>query len=254
LGPLFPKRPWDLYIEPFFGGGAVFFHLVSSLLFHLGPTRAVLIDKNEELINFYRVLRDNVEELLVDLRRHEMTPQYFKRIRALKPEQLTPVQRASRYYYLRKMSYGGKGQSFAWYTDHRKLVNEPNLRLVSRALARAEILLGDFSLALNYAGPGTFIYLDPPYYLPENARNSLYSLDGSINTRYGFNERDHIRVADVFRQLDRRGCLLMLSNSDTLFIRNLYPGYDIHVIDAKYSIKRLRRLRIRELVIRNYRD
>ena len=255
--PLFPKRPWDLYIEPFVGGGAVFFHLASSLFFHLGPTRAVLIDKNEELINFYKVLRDNLEELLADLRRHEMTPEYYYRIRALNPEELTPVQRASRFLYLNRAGYRGlwrlnsKGQNnvaFGW-KKNSKVVNETNLRLVSRILARPEILLlhGDYSLALDYARPGTFVYLDPPYYRPKTARNAIYTSDG-------FDVADQIRLAKVFRELDRRGCLLMMSNSDTPFIRQLYAGYDIRVVYTKYPINRFenRRAQITELVIRNY--
>ena len=257
LGPLLPKTPWDLYIEPFFGGGAVFFHLASSLLWHLRPCRAVLIDKNEELINFYRVLRNNPEELLVDLRKHVRTPEYFYRMRDLNPEQLTPVQRASRFYYLNKASWksiwrvDSKGQpsvTFGW-KWRRWRVDEANLRLVSRILARPEIYLlhGDYRLALFWAGPGAFVYLDPPYYDPQR-RSREY-------TPEGFDEEDQRRVAEVFRELDRRGCLVMLSNSDTPFIRELYAGYDIRVVYARHSITPRRDARLRptpELVIRNY--
>jgi len=259
LGPLFPKRPWDLYIEPFFGGGAVFFHLASSLFFQRWPTHAVLIDKNEELINFYRVVRGNLEELLADLRKHESTPEYYYRIRTLTPEGLTPVQRASRFLYLNKTGYNGlwrvnsKGQynvPFGWYKKPRFL-DEANLRLVSRALAQpgVHLLVGDYSLALNYAGPGTFIYLDPPYYLPKMARNPFY-------TRDRFGVKDQIRLAKIFRELDSRGCLLMMSNSDTPFIRQLYAGYDIRTVYTRYGINRLEspRRQISELVIRNYRN
>jgi len=246
--PLFPKGPWDLYIEPFVGGGAVFFHLL--------PLRAVLIDNNEELINFYMVVRDNLEELLVDLRKHENTAEYYYRIRALKPEELTPVERASRFLYLNKTGYNGlwrvngKGQHNVPFGRYKnpKIVDEPNLRQVSRALARAEILLGDFSLAMNYAKPGTFVYFDPPYHpLSETARFTSY-------TRDGFDEDDQRRLADVFRQLDRKGCLVMLSNSDTPFIRDLYAGYDIQVVYAKRAIncRGDGRGPITELVIRNY--
>ena len=246
--PLFPTKPWDLYVEPFVGGGAVFFHLL--------PRRAVLIDNNEELINFYRVVRDNLEELLVDLRKHENTAEYYYRIRALKPEELTPVERASRFLYLNKTGYNGlwrvngKGQHNVPFGRYKnpKIVDEPNLRQVSRALAQAEIILGDFSLVLDYARPGTFVYLDPPYHpLSETARFTSY-------TREGFDENDQRRLADVFRQLDRMGCLVMLSNSDTPFIRDLYATYDIQVVYAKRAIncRGDGRGPITELVIRNY--
>jgi len=260
LGPLFPKAPWDLYIEPFLGGGAVFFHLVSSLFFHRGPTQAVLIDKNGELINFYRVLRDNLEELLADLRKHEDTFEYFRRILALKPEQLTPVERASRFLYLNKTCYRailreiGQGQLKVWYgwKANRWRVDEANLRLVSRILARPgiQLLHGDYSLALNYARPGTFVFLDPPYQPRSNTDRDTYY------TRDRFDERQQIRLGKVFRELDKRGCLVMLCNSDTLFIRNLYAGYDIRRVYAVHCISDRRdgRRPKPELVIRNYRN
>ena len=258
LGALFPKEPWDLYIEPFLGSGAVFFHLVSSLFFHRGPTQAVLIDKNPELINFYRVLRDNPEELLIDLRRHENTPEYFKRMRALNPKELTPVQRASRFLYLNAASFGGlweesnSGRLHVPYGHRKRLgIDEANLRLVSKILARPEVYLvqGDYRLALFWAGPGTFIYLDPPYYPVSSHGQVRY-------TRDDFVVGGQMRLAKVFRELDRRGCLVMLSNSDTPFIRQLYAGYDIRRIYTRYSINRweTRRRLKPELVIRNYRN
>lgn len=245
---LFPRETWDLYIEPFVGGGAVFFHLL--------PRRAVLIDDNEELINFYLVVRDSLEELLQDLRKHQNTRDYYYRIRALNPAELTPVERASRFLYLNKTGYNGlwrvnaKGQHNVPFGRYKnpKIVDEPNLRLVSLSLSRAEILLGDFSLALNYARPRTFVYLDPPYHpLSETARFTSY-------TKEGFDAEDQRRLAEVFRELDRRGCLVMLSNSDTPFIRDLYAGYDIRVVYAKRAIncRGDGRGPITELVIRNY--
>ena len=248
LAPLFPGRPWELYVEPFVGGGAVFFHLL--------PRRAVLIDHNPELINFYRVVRDELEALLEDLRRHRNAPDYYYRIRAQDPARLSPVQAASRFLYLNKTGYNGlwrvnsKGQHnvpFGRYKNPR-IVDEPNLRQVSQALARAEILLGDFSLVLRYAGPGTFVYMDPPYDpLSETARFTAY-------TRDGFGPDDQRRLAEVFRELDRRGCLLMLNNSDTPFIRELYRGYDIRVVHARRAIncRGDGRGPVAELVIRNY--
>ena len=246
--PLFPREPWDLYVEPFVGGGAVFFHLL--------PRRAVLIDNNEELINFYRVVRDSLDALLVDLRKHQNTADYYYRIRALSPTELSPVERASRFLYLNKTGYNGlwrvngNGQHNVPFGRYKKpkIIDEPNMRLVSSALSQAEILLGDFSLALEYAKPGAFVYLDPPYHpLSETARFTGYTKDG-------FDAEDQRRLARVFRELDRRGCLVMLSNSDTPFIRELYAAYDIRVVFAKRAIncRGDGRGPITELVIRNY--
>ncbi|SHE99390.1 DNA adenine methylase [Desulfofundulus australicus DSM 11792] len=245
--PLFPKE-YSLYVEPFVGGGAVFFHLL--------PPRAVLIDSNDELINFYLVVRDDLEALLQDLKRHENTAEYYYRIRALDPDQLTPVERASRFLYLNKTGYNGlwrvnsRGQHNVPFGRYKnpKIVDEPNLRLVSGALKKAEIICDDFSQVLDCAAPGAFVYLDPPYHpLSETANFTSYTPDA-------FGEDDQRRLAEVFRELDRRGCLVMLSNSDTPFIRELYKNYDIQVVYAKRAIncRADKRGPISELVIRNY--
>jgi len=246
--PLFPKKEFSLYAEPFVGGGAVFFHL--------SPPKSILIDSNEELINFYLVVRDNLEELLTDLKRHKNTREYYYSIRALNPQALSLVERASRFLYLNKTAYNGlwrvnsQGKHNVPFGRYRnpKIVDEPNLRLVSKALRTAEILRDDFGRVVDFARRGTFVYLDPPYYpLSDTANFTGYTADA-------FGAQDQERLAGVFRELDRRGCLVMLSNSDTPFIRQLYSGYDIQVVYARRAIncRADRRGPITELVIRNY--
>jgi DNA adenine methylase len=244
---LFPRR-FTVYHEPFFGGGAVFFHLL--------PERAVLIDINPELMNFYRVLRDRLEELLADARRHKNEAGYYYQVRSMEPEQMDPVARASRFLYLNKTAYNGlwrvnrQGRHnvpFGRYKNPR-IVDEKNLRAVSEALKRAEILLDDFGRVLDFARPGDFVYFDPPYYpLSRTANFTDYTAES-------FGPEDQKRLARVFRELDRRGCLVMLSNSDTTFIRDLYRGYDVRVVYAKRAIncQAEGRRPISELVIRNY--
>ncbi len=246
--PLFPGNGYPLYIEPFVGGGAVFFHLL--------PAEAILIDDNPELVNFYRVLKGSVDALVADMRKHRSDADYFYRIRAVNTESLDEVARASRFLYLNKTAYNGlyrvnrKGEfnvPFGRYRNPR-IVDEENLRLVSAALGRAEIILGDFGQALDYAAPGAFVYLDPPYDpLSSTSRFTSY-------TSGSFGEADQLRLARVFRELDRAGCLLMLSNSDTPFIRRLYAGYDATVVPARRAIncRADRRGPVSELVIRNY--
>lgn len=247
--PLFPRRGFDLYIEPFVGGGAVFFHLL--------PPRSVLIDNNPELINFYQVVRDDLELLLADLGKHENTAGYYYHMRGLDPAEMDRISRASRFLYLNKTAYNGlwrvnsRGQHnvpFGRYKNPR-IVDEENLRLVSRALRQAEIVAGDFSRALEFARPRSFVYLDPPYQpLSSTARFTSY-------TAGAFHEEDQRRLAGVFRWLDALGCLVMLSNSDTPFIRDLYAGYDIQVVHARRNINCRAQGRgpVAELVIRNYR-
>jgi len=246
--PLFPRNKYGLYIEPFVGGGAVFFHLL--------PERAVLIDSNEELINFYLVVRDSLGELMADLREHKNTRDYYYSVRDLDPGTLSPVKRASRFLYLNKTGYNGlwrvnsQGKHNVPFGRYKnpKIADEQNLRLVSEALRRAEIICGDFARVLDFARPGTFVYLDPPYHpLSDTANFTGYTSDA-------FGEGDQRRLAGVFRELDQKGCLAMLSNSDTPFVRELYSGYDVRVVYARRAINSRpdRRGPVTELVIRNY--
>lgn len=246
--PLFPRQTYELYIEPFVGGGAVFFHLL--------PARAILIDNNPELINFYRVVKENLEPLLNDLRKHRNTAEYYYRLRSLDPENLDQVSRASRFLYLNKTGYNGlwrvnkKGKHNVPFGRYKnpKYADEENLRLVSAALQQTEIVFGDFSLALEYIKRNCFLYLDPPYH-PLSVTASFTSY-----TSNAFGEEDQRRLAEVFRQLDAKGCLVMLSNSDTPFIRKLYEGYDVQAVSARRAINCRAEGRgpITELVIRNY--
>jgi DNA adenine methylase len=239
---------YEGYAEPFVGGGALFFALE--------PENAVLIDKNEELINFYMVLRDDVDALIEDLKKHKNTKEYYYMVRSLDPNQLSKVERASRFLFLIKTGYNGlwrvnsKGQHNVPYGKYRNvnIVDEPTLRRASQLLSTATILHGDFELIRDYAKPGMFIYFDPPYHpVSETANFTKYTADD-------FTEKDQIRLAQLFKDLDSMGCLLMLSNSDTPFIRELYKDYNITVVKARRAIncRADRRGPITELVIRNY--
>ncbi|MGE5543828.1 MAG: DNA adenine methylase [Bacillota bacterium] len=246
--PLFLKTQFNLYLEPFVGGGAVFFHLQ--------PEKAVLIDSNEELMNFYAVVRDHLKELLADLRKHENTAAHYYQIRALQPEELSPVERASRFLYLNKTGYNGlwrvnrQGRHNVPFGRYKnpKIVDESNLCLVSRTLKKTKLICEDFSLILKHAKRGAFVYLDPPYH-PLSATANFTSY-----TAESFSEKEQIRLAEVFKQLDRKKCFLMLSNSDTELVRELYKGYDIRTVWARRSINCRSDSRgpITELVIRNY--
>lgn len=246
---LFPARV-NFLVEPFFGSGAVFFHL--------NPAGAIISDKNEELINFYQVVRDHPEDLLTDLKEHINTEEYYYQVRSLDPAQMTPLKRASRFLYLNKYGYNGlwrvnsKGLHNVPYGRYktRRLVHAQDLYQVSARLKKTRILCGDFSLALEEAeaGPGMFVYLDPPYHPLSNTARFTSYVAGS------FGEEEQRRLAGAFQTLDQRGCKVMLSNSDTPFIRELYRGYNLVEVEARRAIncKGDGRGLITELVIRNY--
>lgn len=245
--PLLPSNI-ESYAEPFFGGGAVFFAL--------RPFKAFLMDNNQELINFYTVVRDHLEDLIDDLKKHVNTAEYYYRIRALDLSKLSNVERASRFLYLNKTGYNGlwrvnrQGKHNVPYGRYKNphIFNEDNLKKVSEALANADIRCCDFAHVLDVAETGMFIYMDPPYHpLSETANFTSYTADA-------FNEDDQRRLADVCRQLDKMGCFVMISNSDTPFIRDLYDGFNITAVSARRAIncRADRRGPVNELVIRNY--
>ncbi|WP_338835374.1 DNA adenine methylase [Neomoorella thermoacetica] len=247
LQPLLPQN-YSRYLEPMVGGGALFFYLQ--------PAYAILADLNDELINVYRVVRDNVEELIADLRRHRNTREYYYAIRDTDPARLPPVARASRFIYLNRTCYNGLYRvnrlnkfnvPFGRYKNP-DIVNAAGLRAASGALQAADLRAGDFSLVLEYARPGDFIYFDPPYQ-PLNRTSRFTSY-----TAGNFGEGEQKRLARVFRELTRRGCLVMLSNSDTPLIRELYRDFRIETVHARRAINSRpdRRGSITELVILNY--
>jgi len=174
----------------------------------------------------------------------------------MEPEQMDPVARALRFLYLNKTAYNGlwrvnrQGRHNVPFGRYKnpKIVDETNLRAVSEALKKAEILLDDFSRVLDFARCGDFVYCDPPYHPVSR------TADFTDYTAESFGLEDQKRLAQVFRELDQRGCLVMLSNSDTAFVRDLYVGYDVRVVYAKRAINCQAEGRgpISELVIRNY--
>lgn len=244
------------YYEPFLGGGA--------LLFDLHPSNAIINDMNAELTNCYRVIRDNLDELMVDLVMHKNDEAYYYQMRGLDRLQeymdLSPVKRASRIIYLNKTCYNGLFRvnrqgyfnvPFGRYKNP-KIVNEPVLKAASSYLSSRsiEIRTMDYREALTDAKKGDFVYLDPPYDpVSDTSSFTGYSVDG-------FGKDEQKRLKDVFVSLDKRGCRVMLSNSATDFIMDLYKEYHkgFMIVSATRSINSVAagRGRINEILIMNY--
>lgn len=254
LGPLFPPR-WKTYHEPFLGGGAVYFHLAAT-----GRSRpARLGDLNAELVQCYAAVRDHVEGVIAALRRHARAhcKSHYYRVRAEDPASLRPASRAARVIYLNRTCFNGlyrvnaKGRfnvAMGSYKDPT-VCNAAGLRAASRALAGAELAAGSFAGIADAARPGDFVYLDPPY-VPVSPTSSFTSYAESP-----FGERQQRDLAGLFADLARRGCFVMLSNSDTPLVRRLYPAWNIHGVSATRRINSngSRRGAITELVVTSYR-
>ena len=244
------------YYEPFLGGGAV--------LFFLQPHHAIVNDNNAELMNVYHVIRDKVDALVEDLKKHRNEAGYFYKIRGLdrmpEYEELTPVQRASRLIYLNKTCYNGlfrvnkSGEFNAPFGRYKNpnIVNEIVLRAVSKYLNECDIqfLNADFEEAVAGSSRTSFIYFDPPYYpISDSSNFTGYTLDG-------FTKKDQIRLKHLCDRLDKKGVRWLLSNSAAPFIIDLYnsPQYHVDFVSANRMInsKADGRGEIQEVLVRNY--
>lgn len=239
------------YFEPFTGGGAVFFDLL--------PKKAVLSDMNKELVTTYFVIRDNVELLIESLRQHQVNKEYFLDIRAKNPSELSDVEIASRFIYLNRTCFNGMyrvNKSGGFNVPYGKAANpticdDVNLKRVSHALKNVEIHHRDYKLVLDEARKGDFIYFDPPYY-PLSDTSSFTSY-----TAEGFLKKEQEELRDLVLELDKKGCYVMLSNSDAPFINEIYSGHQnirIEKVMAGRAInsKASGRGKITEVLIVNY--
>lgn len=244
------------YYEPFVGAGAV--------LFDLQPQKAVINDINAELVNVYYAIKDNVDELIEDLKKHENDKDYFYEIRNMdrtpEYEELSPVKKASRIIYLNKTCFNGlfrvnsRGQFNVPFGKYKnpQIVNEEVLRAVHAYLSSAEIEIKniDFVSAVANAAKGDFVYFDPPYDpVSETSSFTSYSLNG-------FKKEDQIRLRDLCVELDHRGVKFLLSNSATDFIIDIYSekGFIVETVSATRNINSVasKRGKIDEVLIRNY--
>ncbi len=218
----FPKK-FSRFFEPFVGGGAVFFSL--------RPDDAVISDANFELINSYHVIKDDLKSLVSELQAIQMeriSRSFYNRYRGTDPASLEPHIRAARFIFLNKTCYNGlyrvnrNGKfnvPFGKYTRMPKLYDQNNLMEIHDLLKKAQIMCSSYEIPLQRARRGDFVYLDPPYSSePETLGFTSY-------TKESFSVSDQKRLASKFRELDRRGCLLMLSNSNTKLVRELYSDF-----------------------------
>lgn len=245
-------KSFNRYFEPFIGGGALFFELQSD--------NAYISDINEELINLYTVVKDNVFDLIIDLNKHEVSKDYFLKIRNIdradEYNNLSNIQRASRFIYLNKTCFNGlyrvnsQGQFNVPFGNYKnpRIVDENNLINCSQLLKKTEIKCADFSAILNKVEKGDFVYFDPPY-VPLNNTSNFTSY-----TKEGFSLDLQYKLWEVCNELDRKGVYFMLSNSDTKFVNDLYANYKIIKVFATRAVnaKADGRGKITEVLVRNY--
>jgi len=258
LGPLLEQvdraAPFRRYHEPFVGGGALFFELFRTG--RLPRTQAYLSDNNENLICTYRAVRDDVDRVIRMLKRHKAkhNEDYYYEIRSLCPTDL--CERAARIIYLNKTGFNGlyrensKGEfnvPFGRYVNPG-ICDEENLRAASAALQRARIEARPFETVLDRVKPGDLVYFDPPYD-PISRTSSFTSYD-----KGSFGDENQRRLARVAEDLGRRGVRVLLSNSMTPFVRQLYASFTIDEVFAYRHVNSRgdRRGKVSEALIRNF--
>jgi DNA adenine methylase len=252
---LYPPEKFDpktgRYFEPFVGGGAVFFDLL--------PEKAFLSDLNNDLVITYNVIKNDVEKLISSLKKHKTDKEYFLTIRAQNSIELSDLEIASRFIFLNRTCFngmyrvnskGGFNVPFGKYTNPL-ICDEQNLRKVSGALKEVEIKKQDYKAILKKAKKGDFVYFDPPYY-PINKTSSFTSY-----TSESFLEKEQTELRDTFEELNKRGCFVMLSNSDTPFINKIYSeikSVRITKVQAGRAINSdaSKRGKITEVLVTNY--
>lgn len=254
LPHLIKKSPqgYGRYFEPFLGGGALFFGL--------RPQRAVLSDVNTELINTYQVVRDSVEALIAELAHHRYDEAHYYAVRAWDRAadyaSLSPVARAARFIFLNKTGFNGlhrvnsQGHFNVPFGDYNNptILDAPNLRRCSAALAGVTIEVAGYIEVEARAAAGDFVYFDPPY-APLTATSNFTSY-----TAGGFDRADQERLRDLCVRLDKKGVHFTVSNSSAPLILELYAQFRVALVEARRFVnaRAAGRGPIKEVIVSNF--
>jgi DNA adenine methylase len=266
------------YVEPFVGGGAMFFHLKSRYTIK----QAALYDINPELIMTYKVVKKDPDALIDILKglEHEYSniattegqSDFFYNIRSAYNSKMSAlggsykndwVERAAQIIFLNKTCFNGlfrqnsKGEFNVPFGKYKNptICDDTNIVRVSRALKGVKLFCKDFEKSEQQIGEGTFVYLDPPY-RPLNVTSSFTGY-----AKEGFDDSDQERLSRFFRKMSERDAYLMLSNSDPRnenqgdrFFDKLYKGFKISRVEASRMINcnAEKRGKISELIITSY--
>lgn len=256
------------YVEPFFGGGALFFHLE--------PRQAIINDINEPLITFYREVRDNFQSLRQELdlieKLYESNRKDFEQLKAQYPNERVKDKNEALYYRLRDMfngkiepeyskgllyfflnktaysgmiRYNSKGEFNVPYGRYKHLSTSQITLSYSRLLQRAELCNTDYSKIFAQCREDDFVFLDPPY-------DCIFSDYGNAEHRDGFDEANHRRLAEDFRALP---CKALMVIGRTPLTEKLYGEYIVDEYDKSYSVNIRNRFKseAKHIVVANYR-
>ncbi len=247
------------YYEPFVGGGSLFFELARD--------NSIINDFNSEIINVYNVIKDHPVGLIRMLKNHEKNDsiEYYYLIRDMdkgpKFDKIGKVKKAARTIYLNKTCFNGLfrvNKNGYFNTPRGKytkplICDEENIKEISRFLNEKNITIlnCDFEKACPNASEGDFVYLDPPYDYEDESGFVSYNAKG-------FSRSDLFRMKNFCDKLIEAGCIVLISNNDTTYVRNLFEGqnykivYEINQVDANRNINssaKKRSTKVKEVLI-----
>ena len=263
----------ERYIEPFVGGGAVLIDILQKY----DVQEAYAFDINIDLINSYNVIKNNVEDLITNLKQmeteylqleQEERKNYFYNKREeynnyTLEENEHNIQRAAQFIYLNRTCFNGlyrvnkAGKFNVPMGSHKNptICDEENLRNLSKLIQNVKFQYGDYRRSMEYVTENTFVYFDPPY-RPLNVTSGFTSY-----TKEDFNDDNQRELAEFYRELNEQNVKLMLSNSnpkntnkEDTFFDNIYQGFNIDEIYASRMINANSKGRgkISEILVTNY--
>ena len=263
----------DKYVEPFVGGGAVLFDILSNY----DIKKIYINDINDELINTYTTIKNDVESLihlltiiqneyLVLDKENRKEYYYLKRdlFNEHKKRNILDTETAALFIFLNKTCFNGlyrvnsNGLFNVPAGDYKNplICNSDNLRIISKKLSKVTIKCGSYKKLQRLIDNKTFVYFDPPY-RPLNKTSSF-----NTYTKDSFNDDSQIELASFIKKLSKKGAYVLASNSDPKninpnddFFDDLYANMNIKRVIVKRLINRnseLRNTKITELLIKNY--
>lgn len=246
--PLVPLRAQH-YVEPFLGGGALFFRLAPK------GNLSIISDCNEELINCYRLIQSKPEEIISSLGKMKYSKRDYYQARSATPADDTG--RAVRFLYLNRTCWNGLYRvnsdgvfnvPMGRFTAKPVVCDPEGIRAASKRLAGVEILHADFEVVAKRASDGDFVYLDPPY-ITKKGNNGFIEYNKHL-----FAWKDQERLAKVARLLRDQGAYVMISNSSSKYVQDLYEGFSIHIVNRASIISGTEsgRGRVKEVLITSY--
>lgn len=208
---------FERFIEPFLGGGAAFFRLA--------PSCSILCDRNIDLIDTYRAIRDDWKAIVQVLKRHHRnhSAEYYYQVRAQRPR--SPATKAAKFIYLNRTCWNGlyrvnlRGEfNVPIGTKTNVILETDNFEEVAKILQNSELMSGDFEGALDKAGRGDFVFVDPPYTVKHNYNGFI-----KYNEKL-FSWDDQVRLRDGVSAAVERGAKVLVTNACHKCVEELYEN------------------------------